>query len=165
MKKEVQGYDISQREHNWMEVITEEIDVAAAADSVTLSAVSERLKENVTYGLMVRMQRTAAFITANAGTERTSFSGTNLLNRTAMGTAHLEIKIGGTSIIQKVPLEVLAFDPEIHQPGSYAQFVLPEGIDFKNSKITLDGSKVTSAEVIELTFLPAIERCRVKKTC
>ena len=165
MVKNSQDYNIGYREYNWMEAITEEFIVGAGDTSVSLKTIVERLKQNESYGILVRMQRTEVYLAANPTHLRKTTTLKKILNRPAMGTAHLTFKVGGSPIFENVPLEILGFDVETHAPGTYAQFILPENIEWTNSKITLDGTLVTAEEAIEITFIPAIERCVIKKKC
>jgi|GEM_PF-4161450 len=149
-----QALNISEREHNIAHILTSCVKISKSAGLITIPLeYVDRLRGMMLHGLAIRSQSTTN------GVVRTDKTGVALLSRAAMATAFLSLKSNGTEFVA-ASAEMFTRDTDLERVGTYAQIIVPgdtnglsESIDFKDSTITLDASKLSAdTECIEFTW-------------
>ena len=149
-----QAISIIQRENNIPFEHCQELVLKQGGSSTITIGEIPKIKDKAIIGLYIPMQ------SKDANYQR-SFEGKPLLNRAAMATAYISLKNNIGEQIFQSPMEHFGFDCDWHPAGQYKQIISPGNneeihntFDLKQSKISLDTSKLTPAEeVILLCFI------------
>lgn len=163
--------DLSQREHNWIgKISAKTLALTAGTSTYSLSSVfPEAFAETEVYGLAFRRQSTQSLGGSPTLTKKVHTGGeqfATLCNLDAFVTGQISLKDSSGNAMVELPIEYAGFDNIQHEAGKYMQLILADGFDREQSLIYIDGSKVTTGEVLEILLLPILNNnCMVKKTC
>lgn len=137
---------IGDREFLWASAVTCNIFLAQGTTEANLNC--DDVKDKIIIGLAIRRQ------SAEAGITRMSTDNRPILSRAAMAQGHLYIE-DGNKIVKKTPLEFFAYDPDVHEPGRYAQVIFPQGFKPSDSKASFLPDIIDADMDLEITFLTA----------